>query len=81
MGSFCQDKDEGNVLGFLRVLLASEVAEWAGKYSTVASEGYDNKPFKALKDGLSRAILTRAEEGPIRANNTLIRTDWLSRKM
>ena len=77
MGSFYQDKDQG----FLGVLLAPEVVEWAGKYSTVTSEGYDNKPFEALKDGLSRVILTRAEEGPIRANNTLIRTDGLSRKM
>ena len=56
---YYQDKDEGKMLGFLGMLLAPEVA----------SEGYDSKLFEALKDGLSRAILTRAEEGPIRANN------------
>ena len=66
---YYQDKDEEKILGFMGVLLAPEVAEWAGKYATVASEGYDSKIFEALKDGLSRVILTRAEKGPIRTNN------------
>ena len=72
---YYQDKDEEKILGFMEVLHALDVAEWTEKYATVASERYDSKPFKALKDGLSRVILTRAEEGPIRANNIVLYTD------
>ncbi|CUS11075.1 unnamed protein product, partial [Tuber aestivum] len=49
--------------------------EWARNYAKVAPEGYDNSCFKALKDGVSRVILSTVGEGPIRANDTLIITD------
>ncbi|PWW78162.1 Diphosphomevalonate decarboxylase [Tuber magnatum] len=77
---YYREKDEEKVLGFLGELLAPEVAEWAGKYAKVALEGYDNKLFEALKDGVSRVILTRVGEGPIRTDDTLIGTDGLPSK-
>ncbi|PUU80506.1 GHMP kinase [Tuber borchii] len=77
---YYQEKDEEKVLGFLGALLAPEVAEWAGKYAKVAPEGYDNRPFEALKDGVSRVILTRVGEGPIRTDDTLIGADGLPSK-
>jgi len=49
------------------------------KYAKVALE-YDNWSFKALKDGVSRVILTRVSEGPIRTNDMLVRTDESSSK-
>jgi diphosphomevalonate decarboxylase len=77
---YYQEKDEEKILGFLGTLLAPEVAEWAGKYAKVTPEGYDNGSFEALKDGVSRVILTRVGEGPIRTHDSLIGADGLPRK-
>jgi len=58
------------VIGYLGVLLALEVLEWAGKYATNVPEGYDTRPFEALKGGVSSVIFTRVGEGPIMTNGT-----------
>ena len=61
-------KREGNwLLGGITCARGSGVGR---KYATVVPEGYDTRPFEALKDGASSVIFTRVGEGPIRTNDT-----------
>lgn len=78
---YYQEKDEETVLGFIGPLLAPSVADWTSRYPStkvVPEEGLlDIRPFEPLKEGVSRVILTRVGEGPIKTEQSLIGADGL----
>ncbi|KAL7272979.1 diphosphomevalonate decarboxylase [Rhizina undulata] len=73
------EEDEATVLGLLRPFL-SGIPGWSSKYARISSkvpQGFDEKLFEPLEDGVSRVILTGVGEGPIRTEESLIGVDGL----
>ena len=77
---YYEEKDEALVLGTLKAVGLDGVDGWVPKGETVKAqlpEGFDERLGDALKEGVSRVILTGVGEGPISVKEHLVGKDGL----
>ncbi|KAK9448896.1 GHMP kinase [Limtongia smithiae] len=73
------EKDEPVVLGLLKAIMPS-VDGWQTKpavasIAAAVPEGLDDGVFEAIKEGVSRIILTRVGPGPLKSEESLVASD------